>query len=143
MFIKQISIFVENKPGRISEIISLLGKNNIDIAALSLADTTNFGVLRIIVDDPEKTVSLLEADGVAVKVNNVIGIAVSNVPGGLAKALNVLTSANITIEYIYAFVGRNEKGALVVLRTDNKEKAVEALLANSITIIKESDVFSK
>jgi len=143
MFIKQISIFVENKPGRISEIISLLGKNNIDIAALSLADTTNFGVLRIIVDDPLKTLSLLEADGVAVKVNNVIGIAVTNVPGGLANALTVLTTAGVTIEYIYAFVGRNDKGALVVLRTDNKEKAVQALLAEGITIIKESDVFNK
>jgi hypothetical protein len=143
MFIKQISIFVENKPGRISEIISLLGDNNIDIAALSLADTAKYGVLRIIVDNPEKTVSLLEADGVAVKVNNVIGIAVENTPGGLAKALTVLTRGGITIEYIYAFVCNSEKGALVVIRTDNKEKAVEMLLENGITILKETDVFNK
>ena len=141
MFIKQISIFVENKPGRISEIISLLGENNIDISALSLADTTNYGILRMIVSNPDKAQKLLEQNGITVKINSVIGIAVKNAPGGLATALTVLTSAGITIEYIYAFVGKSDKGALVVLRTDNKEKAAEILQSANITILSENDVY--
>jgi hypothetical protein len=135
MYVKQISVFVENKFGHLEEIISLLGENDIDISALSLADTTDFGILRMIVSDTEKALEVLRNAGNIVKVTDVIAIAVKDAAGGLASALHVLKNDGISIEYLYAFIGKSDLGALVVLRTEEPEKAIDTLRANNITVL--------
>ena len=132
--IKQISIFVENKFGRLSSIIEVLGKNNIDISALSFADTTDFGILRIIVDKPEEAVIVLKEHGVAVKFTDVIAVTIDDTPGGLSKVLAKLTENNITIDYMYAFVGKKEGKALMVVKTDKMEES-EKILSGSLVNI--------
>ncbi len=133
VMIKQISIFVENKFGRLASIIDALGKNNIDISALSIADTTDFGILRIIVDKPEEAVLVLKENGVAVKCTDVIAVAIDDTPGGLSKVLEILTKEDITIDYMYAFVGKKEGKALMVVKTDDLEKT-EKILSESKTV---------
>ncbi|MBQ8431742.1 MAG: ACT domain-containing protein [Clostridia bacterium] len=143
MFIRQLSIFVENKKGGLAEILTELGNNNIDICALSLADSTDFGILRLIVDDEEKAEQILTDHGVVVKVNQVLGLAVDDTPGGLAKALSALDAGGHAIEYMYSFVGENEKHAMAVLRTDDNQKALETLRAAGVSILAESDIRKK
>ena len=143
MFIQQLSIFVENKKGGLAEILNELGANNIDICALSLADTTDFGILRLIVDDEDKAEKILTAHGIVVKVNQVLGLAVDDTPGGLAGALKSLDEGGVAIEYMYAFVGENDKHAMVVLRTDDNQKALDTLKAAGASILTESDIRKK
>lgn len=140
MFIKQLSIFVENRKGGIAEILSELGSNGIDICALSLADTTDFGILRLIVNNVEKAESVLREHGVAVKVTRVLGLAVDDRPGGLSSALVALNNGGIAVEYMYAFVGSNDKHAMVVLRTDNDQKAIETLKQAGVALLGANDV---
>lgn len=128
MFIKQISIFLENKRGRLAEVTRILGENQIDINALSIADTADFGILRLIVDQPQKAHEILEQNGFAVSINEVIAIEVEHKPGGLSKALAVLNANDIGIEYMYAFVGNSEsKNAMVILRVENVDRAIQVL----------------
>ena len=143
MFIKQLSIFVENKKGGLAEILAELGSNRIDIRALSLADTTDFGILRLIVDDEKKAEKILTDHGVVVKVSEVLGLAVDHTPGGLARALDALNAGGIAIEYMYAFVGESDSHAMVVLRTDDNQKALETLKAAGASILTEADVCKK
>ena len=140
MYIKQLSVFVENKKGKIAEILSVLGENNIDICALSLSDTTDYGILRMIVDDCGRAFDVLSKHGEIVKLSDVIAIAVDNTPGGLAKALIALREEDIAIEYMYAFVGNSSLGAMVVLRTDEKSGALSALKRRGVCILKDSDL---
>jgi len=141
MLIKQISIFLENRTGRLAEVLKALGDGNIDISALSIADTKDFGILRLIVDKPDEAEKLLKEKGYAVSITNVIGIGVKDEPGGLAKALDYLGKANIDIEYIYAFVGRSEGEALVILKVNNPEKAVETLVNNGVNVLPSNKVY--
>ena len=143
MFIKQLSIFVENQKGGLAEILAELGSNKIDICALSLADTTDFGILRMIVDDEAKAEKVLTEHGVVVKINQVLGLAVDDTPGGLATALTALNDGGVAIEYMYAFVGESDKHAMVVLRTDDNEKALSALKAAGASILTEADIRKK
>ena len=143
MFIKQLSIFVENRKGGLAEILAELGSNKVDICALSLADTTDFGILRLIVDDAEKAQKVLTDHGVVVKINQVLGIAVDDTPGGLAGALAALNAGNVAIEYMYAFVGESDSHAKVVLRTDDNEKALATLKAAGASIITAADIRKK
>ena len=136
--IKQISIFVENKFGRLASIIDVLGKSNIDISALSIADTTDFGILRIIVDKPEEAVIVLKEHGVAVKCTDVIAVAIDDTPGGLSKVLENLTKNGITIDYMYAFIGKKEGKALMVVKTDKMEESEKLLKADLVDI---SDIY--
>lgn len=140
MFIKQLSIFVENKTGGIAEILAELGGKGIDIRALSLADTTDFGILRMIVSDVSAAEAILREHGVAVKVTDVLGLAVDDRPAGLAGALAALNRDGVAIEYMYAFVGDNDQHAMVVLRTDDDAKALSVLTAAGVTVLGESDV---
>jgi hypothetical protein len=140
MFVKQISVFVENKFGRMSAIIDALASKGIDISALSLADTSEFGVLRIIVDKPEAAVEILKAAGVIVKCSNVLAIAIDDEPGGLAKALKVLTAAGVQIEYMYAFIGKTDGKAMTVIRVDDNSKAVTALEKGDIPLLTTEDI---
>lgn len=135
MMIKQISIFVENKFGRLAKITETLGKNNIDISALSLADTTDFGVLRLIVDKPELAVDVLRESGVVAKCTEVVGVAMNNTPNGLSEVLNVLTENDIVIEYMYAFVGRRHGKAMMVVKTDDMENSVKVLTEKGIEVL--------
>lgn len=141
MFVKQISIFLENKSGRLSEVTRTLGENDIDISALSIADTTDFGILRLIVNDPEKAEKILKAEGFTVSATSVIAIGVQDKPGGLAKALEVLDREQIGIEYMYAFVSKSEDEALVILKVAEPEKAVNTLKANGISVLTSSQVY--
>lgn len=141
MLVKQISVFVENKSGRLAEIIGILGANGIDISALSIADTTDFGILRLIVNDPPLAEKVLKDNGMVVKVTDVIAIAVEDKPGGLAKALKLISDARIEIEYMYAFIGKSDNGALVIVRVNKPDEAVDILENSGISIIDAKDVY--
>lgn len=141
MFVKQISVFVENKSGRLARIIEILGENNIDICALSIADTTEFGILRLIVNNPDKAQKVLKEDGVVVKATDVIGFAVPDSPGGLSGTLKYLKEADIAIEYMYAFVGKSDRGAMVIVKTDKPDEALNVLKSNNADIISAEDVY--
>lgn len=141
MFIKQLSVFIENKPGRLSEILNVLSENNIDISALSIAETTEFGVLRMIVSYPEAAKTKLRESGVIVKTTEVIGMVVDDKPGALAQAITLLSENGVTVEYSYAFLGNNNKGALVVLRADMPEKAEEILKTAGIGMVSPAEVY--
>ncbi|WMJ23411.1 ACT domain-containing protein [Paludicola sp. MB14-C6] len=140
MIMKQISVFVENKRGRLAEITEVLAKNNIDIRALSIADTKDFGILRLIVNNPDKAVEILKADGFTVSITKVIGIGIDDKPGGLAKAMAVLYSEAISVEYMYAFISRSEKTAYVILRVENNENAIKVLQSNGFKIMQSQDI---
>lgn len=141
MFVKQISVFLENKSGRLSEVTSILGDNNIDISALSIADTTDFGILRLIVNKPEEAEEVLRGNGFTMSITNVIAIGVKDEPGGLAKALKVLEGDKTEIEYMYAFVSKKEDEALVILKTDDPSRAIAALKAEGINVLTSEQVY--
>jgi hypothetical protein len=135
MLVRQISVFLENKSGRLAEVTRILGEKDINISALSIADTTDFGILRLIVNKPEEAESLLRENGFTVSCTNVIAIAVSDKPGGLAKVLTVLENNSVSIEYMYAFVGKTEDEALVILRVEDPDKAIVILNENGIRVL--------
>lgn len=141
MFIKQLSVFIENKKGRLAEILNVLSENNIDISAMSIAETTEFGVLRMIVSDPESAKEKLRESGVIVKTTDVIGLALDDTPGALAKVITMLSEKGVIVEYSYAFLSSNNKGALIVLRTDDQEHTEKLLLSENIGIIDPKEVY--
>ena len=141
MLIKQISVFVENVPGQLSEVSKILGENNIDMSALSLSDTTEFGILRLIVNDPEKACDVLRAQDFVVKQNYVVAVVVDDRPGGLTGVLDILAAANVGVEYMYAFVGSKDGHAVVVIRPDHAETALEALEKNHISTLDPKDIY--
>lgn len=143
MFVKQVSIFLENQPGRIYDVIKLLGKNNIDIKALSIADTDQFGIARLILNKPNTAVNILKENNFIVKINDVIAITVSNEPGGLIDALSLLYDNNIGIEYMYAFVGDSDINASVILKVDKMEDAFKLFDKNGIKLLSSSLVHEK
>ena len=140
MAVKQISIFVENKEGRIKKAIDTLAKENINIRALSIADTTKYGILRLIVSDNEKAISALEKDGFIVKENEVIILAVPDEPNGLNSTLAVFDEKGINLEYLYAFVSSKTDEAIVVMRLENMEKAIDALNESNVKILDAKDI---
>ena len=127
MLIKQISVFVENQPGRLAEITSILKNANVDIRALTIADTTDFGILRLIVDDPETALTALRNAKTTVSITNVIGIRLPDAPGGLSTALEKLHEAGVSVEYCYAFISHSTSNAHVILRVDDTDKAIKAI----------------
>ena len=142
MFINQISVFIENRPGRLSAITKVLGDNNIDIRALSLADTATFGVLRLIVDSPEKAESVLRENGFTVSITRVIAVEVKDAPGGLHSTLERLRAADISVEYAYAFITRKEEGAFVILRVEDNDAAVEHLKESGVRMLSAEEIYS-
>lgn len=141
MLIKQISIFLENKSGRLAEVTRVLASNDIDISALSIADTTDFGILRLIVNKPEIAEQILKENGFTVSCTSVIAISVPDKPGGLSAALDVLDKKSIGIEYMYAFVGKAECDALVILKVSDSDKAIKSLNENGINVVPSSSVY--
>ena len=140
MSVKQISIFVENKEGRIKKAIDTLSKENINIRALSIADTTKYGILRLIVSDNEKAIKALEKDGFIVKENEVILLEVPDEPNGLNSTLAIFDEKGINLEYLYAFVSSKSDAAIVVMRLENMEKAITTLNENNVKILETKDI---
>ena len=140
MSVKQISIFVENKEGRIKKAIDTLAKENINIRALSIADTTKYGILRLIVSDNEKAIKALEKDGFIVKENDVILLEVPDEPNGLNSTLAIFDEKGINLEYLYAFVSSKSDAAIVVMRLENMEKAITTLTENNVKILETKDI---
>ena len=132
MFIKQLSIFVENKHGRLGAIIEALAKDKVNIRALSLADTTSFGILRLIVDDTDKAKKTLDSIGVIAKSTDVIAVYVDDCAGSLDTLLKLFTDNDIAIEYMYAFVSRLDGKALMVIKADDEAKAEKILTDRGI-----------
>ncbi|HIY32396.1 acetolactate synthase [Evtepia sp.] len=142
MVIKQISVFVENVPGKIVEVSQILGENNIDMSALSLADSSDFGILRLIVNDPEKAYQVLREHAFVVKQSEVIAAVIDDRPGGLTAVLKILAQENVSVEYMYAFVGNRQDGhAVVVLRTNNQAAAQKALDTHHISTLAPQDIY--
>lgn len=140
MAIRQLSVFVENKRGRLAEITKVLQDNGIDIRALSVADTRDFGILRLIVNDPDKAVAVLKDDGFTVSLTQVISIGIEDTPGSLHRAMAVLDQHEISVEYLYAFLSRSEKTAYVILRVEDNEGATEILLNNGFRVMKAGEI---
>lgn len=135
--INQISIFIENTKGRLAEVCGLLGSNNINIKALTIAESPEFGILRVVLDDTDKAKKILKENGFIATIAKVVAVEVSDTPGGLAKALKVLADNNINLEYMYGFVEKASEKALMVLKFDNVDKAMEVLQKNNISVVEE------
>ena len=127
MLAKQISVFVENSKGRLAQITQILAENNVNIRALSIADTTSFGILRVIVEDAERTEKVLKEAGLTVSVTDVLSLQIEDKPGGLARALNILSDHDIDVDYAYAFISKTTDKANVVLRVERDEEAIKLL----------------
>lgn len=140
MSIRQISVFVENKKGSLVEITDTLAKENIDLRAMSIADTQDFGILRLIVSDTDKALEVLRSKNCIVAETSVVGARLRNEPGALATVVRVLSEGNINVEYMYAFNGATPHHAYVVLRVDDNDKVAELLLAEGIKCITQEQV---
>lgn len=140
MAINQLNVFVENKQGALVEITGALAKSEINIRALSIADTEEFGILRLIVSDVKTAQELLEELGYLVKTTQVVGVKIGDAPGKLSKALEVLDTERINVEYLYAFMARTERHAYVVLRVADNTHAESALEAAGFHIITDADI---
>lgn len=139
MTIKQISIFLENKSGRLTEVLDTIGKENINIIALTIADTSEYGILRMIVSSPEKVYKILKEKGFSVNLTEVLSIKTPVEAGSFAKALKIFSDEGISIEYIYAF-SLGDK-AILVLRTEDREMALNAINKNKMSLINENDLY--
>ena len=141
MKLKQISIFLENRKGRLWKALNILSEAKINIRALSIADTSEFGILRIIVPEPERAKEILEESNFVVKVNNVIAVSISDEPGGLDGVLEALNKMDINVEYLYAFVEKKGKNAIVVIRTEDIDTGINALKKGGITVLSSEEVY--
>ena len=135
MFVKQLSIFVENKSGRLADIIDAIADAGIDIRAVSIADTTDFGILRLIVNDTEKAINIMKEAGFTVGRTAVVAVEVDDKPGGLNNILEALSGQNVNVEYMYAFVQEGGGSATMIFRFDRIDQAIEVLKAKNIPII--------
>ena len=142
MIIKQISIFVENKKGRLAEITETLAKAGANIRALSIADTTDFGILRLIVDKPDESAAALKEAGITVSVTNVIAVGIDDVPGAFSKPMRILADAEIDVEYMYAFITRKSERADVILRVADNDAAAKVLLDKGVELLDEEGFHS-
>ena len=140
MAIKQLTVFVPNRKGTMVAVTDILAKNNINIRALSIAETEDFGILRLIVNDLSKAVEVLSDNNYLIKVVDVVGVKIGDEPGKLTAALDVLDKKDINVEYLYAFMARTEKHAYVVLRVENNEMAESALTDAGFKLITEADI---
>mgnify|MGYP000060701553 CR=1 FL=1 len=142
MKVQQISIFIENKSGRLAEVARVLGEKNVNIRALSLADTSDFGILRLLVDDTDVALETLKSGGFTVNKTEVVAVEVPDRPGGLCTILQVLDEARINVEYMYAFVERRPSEAILVFRFEDPNKALDVLKEAGITMLTEKEVTS-
>ena len=140
MAIKQLTVFVQNKKGSVVSVTDILSKNNVNIRALSIAETEDFGILRLIVNEEKTAEKVLAENGYLIKIIDVVGVKIGDEPGKLTAALDVLDKADINVEYLYAFMARTEKHAYVVLRVEDNTVAEAALTAAGFKMISAADV---
>lgn len=141
MIVKQLSVFVENKKGRLQAITQVLADNDIDISALSLADTSDFGVLRLIVNKPDEAKAALNESGVVVKITDVVAVVMDDAPGGVAAVLKVFLDNEISVEYMYACVGKTTGKALMVVKTDDVTSAESVLETAGFALANPADIY--
>ncbi|MDR1471088.1 MAG: ACT domain-containing protein [Synergistaceae bacterium] len=141
MTIDQISVFVENNLGRLAEVTGILGDANVDLRAMSIADTTDFGILRLIVDDPARAIEILRSAGCVVSVTQVLAVSLKDVPGSLAKVLAILADENISVEYAYAFITRKKDDAYVIFRVEDNERAAEVFARHGVKTAGAGELF--
>lgn len=140
MAIKQLTVYVQNKKGSMAALTDVLAKNGVNIRALSIAETEDFGLLRIIVNDETAATKILEENGYLIKVIDVVGVKIGDKPGALTAALSVLDKADVNVEYLYAFMARTEKHAYVVLRVEDNAKAEAVLEEAGMHLITNADI---
>ena len=140
MFVEQISIFIENKEGRLAEVTAILRDANINIRALSLADTTDFGVLRLIVNDNDKAEKVLKEEGFTVGRTQVLAVEVQDEPGGLNEILDPFFENEINLEYMYAFANPKGKNAIMIFRFDDHDKALKILAQKNIKVFSAQEI---
>ena len=141
MSLKQISVFVENKPGKMQQLTQTLAEHNVDMRALSLAETSDFGIVRIIVDDAYAASTMLKDEGYIHSISKVLGVAIPDQPGGLNTVLAVLSEAEINVEYMYAFMGgKNVDQAYMIFRVEDNKAAVAALGAKGIHCVDQDEL---
>lgn len=138
MTIRQLSVFLENKTGHLNQILSVLARNNINIIALTVADSSDYGILRAIVSDPEKALQVLRAGQFTVRVHDILSLEMNAAPGSMSHILDLFTTADICIEYVYAFSFGSK--SILMLRTDNSDKAVDVIKTNKLKSINEADL---
>jgi hypothetical protein len=138
---KQISVFLENKAGRLSRVTRVLGTAGINIRALSIADTSDFGILRLIVNEPDRAYQVLKENGFTVSETEVLAVQVADSPGGLATVLEQMHEENLNIEYLYAFIGTSGNDALVVLKVEDSEKTSAIFRQKGIKFLDESQLY--
>lgn len=140
MTIKQLSIFVENRPGRLAEITDILGQEKIDIRAVCVADTREFGILRLIVDDPVSAAEKVGAHGCTCTLSDVLVLRIDDQPGGLAAPMRILSDVGISVEYMYAFVSKDTDAAYVIFRVEDNEHAVQALTQKGVRMASQEEI---
>jgi hypothetical protein len=142
MLVEQIAVFLENKSGRLAEITAILAENDINIRALSVADTADFGILRLIVDKVEKAKTVLRENGFTVGKTQVLAVEIEDKTGGLAKVLKCLTNAGINVEYMYAFVNKTGENAVLIFRFEKMQEAIDTLQTGGFTILTNEQICS-
>ena len=142
MLVEQIAVFLENKSGRLAEITAVLAENDINIRALSVADTADFGILRLIVDKVERAKTVLKEHGFTVGKTSVIAVEVADRTGGLANVLKCIKEAEINVEYMYAFVNKTGENAVLIFRFEKMEEAIEALRREGFTILSKEQIYA-
>ena len=140
MAIKQLTVFVENKHGTLVTVTDILSKHNINLRALSIAETQDFGILRLIVNDEETAEKVLAQEGHLIKITDVVGVKIGDAPGKLSEALHIIADNDINIDYLYAFMARTEKHAYVVIRVEDNQAAEKALEDAGFHIITNADI---
>ena len=142
MKVEQITIFLENQSGRLADVASILAAAGVNIRALSLADSADFGILRLIVNDTEKAGQVLKTQGFTVAKTEVVGVQVPDRPGGLAEILNAMKANQVNVEYMYAFVHKSAVDATIIFRFNDLEKGIACLQQAGIKILRGEDVYS-
>ncbi len=135
MSVKQISVFLENKKGRLADVTRILAGQGVNLRALSLADTADFGVLRIIVDDPDRCLAVLKSNSFVAQVTEVVAVEVEDKPGGLGRVLEILDAAGLNVEYMYAYVEKSKDNAVVICKIDERERAIRVLAQKGVATL--------
>jgi hypothetical protein len=142
MRVEQIAVFLENKSGRLAEITSIIAAESVNIRALSVADTADFGILRLIVDDVEKAKNILKSNGFTVGITNVLAVEVADQVGGLATVLKSIEQAGLNVEYMYAFVNKSSENAVLIFRFEDMDKAIDSLQKDGYKLLTGAQICS-
>ncbi|MFQ9516321.1 MAG: ACT domain-containing protein [Eubacterium sp.] len=140
MYIHQISVFIVNKPGNLADLTSFLAENNIDLRAVEVADSSDYGIIRLIVNDPFNTLTLLKDHDWICKITPVIGVKIPDTPGAMAKVMGTLATEDISVDYVYAFLSREAEDALMIFRVQDNDKVASLLKKNGIRIVDQEDL---